>query len=148
MNRLNVAIRPLGFWIFLTLHGEGMFMIASIWLGHASIPLYVMKNPKNLRTGIWKVHFARLSLISYHHRNSKASSKCYMWSAFHRLFTTILSMYTSTISQHSSHQPLVSGARILQTKLHDFITVSAAINDEGSRFLAILIHSTYGFGCS
>ena len=92
MNRFKVAIIPVSFCTFLGFEGGFKLLMALIWYGFTSIPLWVTMYPKNFPEPTPKEHLDafRRSLCSL--RISKMLVRSPMCSDTNLLFTTISSI--------------------------------------------------------
>ena len=97
MKRPNTTKRPVRYCNSFLLPRADVSKTALIWSGLTSIPLYVTINPRNLPMLTLKTHLAGLNFMLYALIKRNVSSKCWACSLRVLLFTTMLSMQTSTV---------------------------------------------------
>jgi hypothetical protein len=71
-------MHPVSFWTSLMQLGALMLVMVEIFLGLASMPLWLMMKPSSLPNGTPKTHLLGLSLQRYSCRDAKVSSRSAM----------------------------------------------------------------------
>ena len=97
INLLRAAMRLAKRCTSFVVQGGYMSKMAQTFSGFASIPRHETMNPRNLPEATPKAHLARLSFILYFRRVWNVSAKSETCSTAFWLFTSMSSMYTSTL---------------------------------------------------
>ena len=110
MNRFRVANFRVRLCISLSVRGDFISMTGKIFLGFASITLWLTMNPKNFPKLTLNTHFYEFSFILYLISSSKVSSKCSMCSVESLDFVIMWFTCNSIVR-------LINGLKILLTNL-------------------------------
>ena len=97
MNRLSAANISVSICTSSRLLGDLRLFMASIWSGLTSIPQLVIRLPKNLLAPTPKAHFSTLRCNLCCRSTSNAPWRSSICRPYCLLFTTMSSMYTSTM---------------------------------------------------
>ena len=142
INRFKAAIISVSFCTSLGFRGGCKLLMALIWSGFTSIPLWVTMYPKNFLELTPKEHLDAFKRSLCFLRISKIFARSsHMLEHHFALYNHVIDVNFNVLAQqwleHFSYHPLVGWSCIIQAKRHHFVVIVSNWGNESCLFLIV-----------